>query len=129
MSGIVHAYALAGAEGIAARDLAVYARGIADLLPDIVDEYAGQADDGHYPADVSNILSAAAGMEHIIHAARAHGMDVGMLSAGVAIARRAIDAGHGTDNFSRLVQVLGKGGTAAVSGSPEETIRTGVGNG
>jgi 3-hydroxyisobutyrate dehydrogenase-like beta-hydroxyacid dehydrogenase len=47
-------------------------------------------------------------MEHIMHAAQARGIDVDVLSAAKAIAQRAIDAGHGTDGFSRLAEMLGK---------------------
>ncbi|WP_436758971.1 NAD(P)-dependent oxidoreductase [Streptosporangium sp. V21-05] len=106
MSGLVHAFALAAAEGIAARDLAPLAKGIGALLPDIVDEFAEHLDSGDHPGDQSTILSAAAGMEHIVHAAQARGIDTGVLNAARAVARRAIDAGRGGDSFSRLAEVL-----------------------
>jgi 3-hydroxyisobutyrate dehydrogenase-like beta-hydroxyacid dehydrogenase len=108
MSGYAHALALAGAQNIAAKDLAPYAQGIVGLMRDIIVAVAQQVDDGHYPGDGSNIISAAAGMDHIIHAARAQGIDVGVLSAAKAIAERAIDAGHGTDGFARLAEILRK---------------------
>jgi 3-hydroxyisobutyrate dehydrogenase-like beta-hydroxyacid dehydrogenase len=108
MIGYVHGLALASAENIAAKDFAPYAQGIAGLMPDIMVAFARQVDDGHYPSATSSIISAAAGMEHVIHAAKAHGMDVGVMSAAKAVAQRAIDAGHGTDGFSRLTEVLRK---------------------
>jgi 3-hydroxyisobutyrate dehydrogenase-like beta-hydroxyacid dehydrogenase len=108
MSGVVHAFALAAAENIAAKDLAPFAKGIGALLPDLIDEFANHVDDGHHPGDHSNILSATAGMEHVIHAAQARGIDTGVLSAARAVAQRAIDAGHGNDSFSRLAEVLGR---------------------
>ncbi|GAA3412598.1 NAD(P)-dependent oxidoreductase [Streptosporangium vulgare] len=108
MSGLVHAFALAAAEDIAARDLAPLAKGIGALLPAIIDEFAEHFDGGDHPGDQSTILSAAAGMEHIIHAAQARGIDTGVLSAAQAVARRAIDAGQGGDSFSRLAEVLGR---------------------
>jgi 3-hydroxyisobutyrate dehydrogenase-like beta-hydroxyacid dehydrogenase len=106
MSGVVHAFALAGAEDIAARALAPYANGIADLLPTIIDEFAEQIDDGEYPGEDSTLISAAAGMRHIIHAADDHGMDTTVLGAALRVAERAIDAGHGSDGFSRLASEL-----------------------
>ncbi|MEU9835202.1 NAD(P)-binding domain-containing protein [Streptosporangium sp. NPDC048047] len=106
MSGLVHAFALASAEGVAARELAPYAKGIGALLPTLIDEFAGHADDGRHPGDRSAILSALAGMEHIVHASRARGLDTGVLDAAVAVARRAVDAGHGGDGFSRLTEVI-----------------------
>ncbi|KEQ24905.1 NAD(P)-dependent oxidoreductase [Paenibacillus tyrfis] len=108
MSGYIHALALARAENIAAKDLAVYAQGIVNIMPDIITEFAQHVDDGHYPGEKSNIVSAAAGMEHIIHAAQARGIDASILSAAYAVARRAIDAGQGNDAFSRLAELLGK---------------------
>ncbi|GAA3142206.1 NAD(P)-binding domain-containing protein [Planomonospora alba] len=106
MSGLVHAFALASAEGVAPRDLAPFAKGIGALLPAIIDEFAQDIESGRHPGDESTILSAAAGMEHIVHASRARGLDTGVLEAARSVARRAIDAGHGTDGFSRLVETL-----------------------
>jgi hypothetical protein len=106
MSGVVHAFALARAENIAATELAPYARGIGQLLPDFITGLAQQIDNGVYPGDGSNITSAAAGMDHIIHAADSHGIDADVLRAGRAIAQRAIDAGHGNDGFARLTAML-----------------------
>ncbi|MEU4407462.1 NAD(P)-binding domain-containing protein [Streptosporangium sp. NPDC023963] len=108
MSGLVHAFALAAAENIAARELAPLAKGIGALLPEIIDEFAENLDGGDHPGDESTILSAAAGMEHIIHAAQARGIDTGVLSAARAVALRAVDAGQGGDGFSRLAEVLGR---------------------
>lgn len=108
MTGYVHALALAKAEHIAARDLLPYAKGIADILPGIMEYMADNVDSGSYPGDSSNLISAAAGMEHIIHAAKHHGIDVSVLSSAKAIAQRAIDAGQGTDGFSRLTETLVK---------------------
>jgi hypothetical protein len=52
------------------------------------------------------ILSAAAGIEHIIHAAEQRGLDTGVLAAARTIAQPAIGAGHGEDGFSRLTETL-----------------------
>lgn len=108
MSGYTHALALASSENISAKEFVVYAQGIIAIMPDIMVDLAGQVDAGHYPGDKSNIISAAAGMEHIIHAAQHHGIDVSVLSAAKAVAKRAIDAGYGTDSFSRLTEQLRK---------------------
>jgi 3-hydroxyisobutyrate dehydrogenase-like beta-hydroxyacid dehydrogenase len=105
---LAHRATLSGLGGTVA-DLARYARGIADLLPPIIDEYAGQIADGRYPGDDANLRSAAASMAHIVETAQAHGIDSGALQAVHAVARQAIDAGHGTDSFARLAQILAKG--------------------
>ncbi|MCP2169811.1 3-hydroxyisobutyrate dehydrogenase [Goodfellowiella coeruleoviolacea] len=106
VSGIVHGFALAGAEGIAAADLVPFAQGIAGLLTTTVATFAEQLSAGEYPGHTSNIQSAAAGMAHVIHAAEARGIDTTVLSAARAIAQQAIDAGQGKDSFSRLAQRL-----------------------
>jgi 3-hydroxyisobutyrate dehydrogenase-like beta-hydroxyacid dehydrogenase len=113
MSGLVHAFALARAESIAAAALRPYVHGIVGLLPDIATEFAARIDAGRHVGDESTILSAAAGIEHIIHAAEQRGIDTGVLAAARTIAQRAIDAGHGEDGFSRLTETLSAPATAA----------------
>jgi 3-hydroxyisobutyrate dehydrogenase-like beta-hydroxyacid dehydrogenase len=113
MSGVVHGFALAAAEGIDATALAPYARGIGELLPPIIDEFAEHIDAGHHPGDASTLASAAAGMQHVVESAAARGIDTTALSAARLIAQRAIDAGHGNDGFSRLaVDLLPQGAPA-----------------
>lgn len=106
MSGLVHAFALARAEGILAGDLAPYAGGIGRLLPDIATGMAAELDAGVHPGADSNITSAAAGMDHIIHTTEQHGIDAAVLRAVRALAQRAIDAGRGDEGFGLLADVL-----------------------
>ncbi|MGZ7444656.1 NAD(P)-dependent oxidoreductase [Paenibacillus sp. TH7-28] len=106
MSGYTHALALATSENIAAKDFAKFALGIAAILPGLIEEWADHVEAEHYPGHASNIISAAAGMEHIIDASRNRGIDASVLSAARATAQRAIDKGHGADSFSRLTQVF-----------------------
>lgn len=106
MSGYVHALALANAEGISAGELLPHAQGVIGLLTDIMAEFAEHVDGGRYPGEDSNLTSAAAGMQHIIHSAQDRGIDIGVLSAAHAIAQRAIAAGHGDDGFSRLSETV-----------------------
>ncbi|GAA4682077.1 NAD(P)-dependent oxidoreductase [Streptomyces youssoufiensis] len=108
VSGLMHAFALGKKENVAARDLAPFARGILDILPPIMDLLAGNVDDGVYPGDDSHIISVAAGIDHVIHAADDRGMDTGVLRAARAVAQRAIDEGNGTDGIERLAEVLGR---------------------
>jgi 3-hydroxyisobutyrate dehydrogenase-like beta-hydroxyacid dehydrogenase len=107
MSGIVHAFALARAEGIPAAALAPYAKGISGLLPGIIDTFAHQIDTGDHPGDGSNLRSATAGMAHVVHAAHARGLDTSVLGAAYDLARREVDAGHGDDGFAFLVESVG----------------------
>ncbi|MGG3575185.1 NAD(P)-binding domain-containing protein [Bacillus gobiensis] len=108
MAGYIHALALANAENITAKEFAAYAQGIVAIMPDIMMDLASFVDKRHYPGDESNIISASAGIEHIIHTAEQHGIDVSVLSAVMAVAKRAINEGYGNDNFSRLTELLRK---------------------
>ncbi|ADB35349.1 6-phosphogluconate dehydrogenase NAD-binding protein [Kribbella flavida DSM 17836] len=106
LTGIMHAFALAKAENIAARDLAGFARGITDLLSPSIDGFAANIDAGEHPGTTTNLLSAAAGIAHIVHASEQHGIDAGLLRAAHALTRQAIADGHGTDEFTRLTDTL-----------------------
>ncbi len=76
------------------------------LLGQVVPVYAERADADSHPGDVSNVTSVAPGIEHIVHAAAARGLDTGVLDAALAVARRAIAEGQGRDDFSRLVDTV-----------------------
>ncbi|NEE01457.1 NAD(P)-dependent oxidoreductase [Phytoactinopolyspora halotolerans] len=106
MSGVVHALALAEAEGIAGAEIAERMQGILALAGQLTPELASDVDRGSYPGDDSTIVSNAAGMEHIIHAARSRDIDPSVLEAAKAVADRAIKDGHGQDGFSRLADTL-----------------------
>lgn len=106
VSGLVHSFALARSQGVAAGDLAPLARGIASLLGEVVDEFAEQADAGEYPGDDSNLVSAATALRHIIHASEEKGLDTGVLRAAVAVADRAIADGHGADSTLRMMETV-----------------------
>lgn len=109
VAGVTHAFALAHSENIRATELAPLARGIADLLPIVIDEHSARLEEARYDGDYSNLLSAAAGMTHIIETSEARGIDASVMKAARALARRAIDRGHGKDGVSRLTVELTEG--------------------
>jgi 3-hydroxyisobutyrate dehydrogenase-like beta-hydroxyacid dehydrogenase len=104
VSGLAHAFAMAEAEGIAAADFAPFAQGIIGLLPESAADMAEKLDRGEFPADISSIASNVTTMDHIIHAAESRGMDPGPIGAVRPLAQAVIDAGHGTDDISRLAR-------------------------
>lgn len=106
VTGVAHAFALARSENIAATDLAPLARGISDLLPSVIDSHSARLEADDHGGDFANLHSAAAGMAHIVETAQARGLDASVLRAAHALARQAIDAGHGTDGISRLTVEL-----------------------
>ncbi len=104
MAGYAHALAVAGAEGISARELAPFAQGIGAILPPIFAETADEVDSGRFSGADNPITSAASSMAHIVHASEAHGIDAGVMRAAEGLARRAIGRGHGQDGFIRITE-------------------------
>ncbi|MGW2018659.1 NAD(P)-dependent oxidoreductase [Streptomyces sp. NPDC001927] len=109
MAGYAHALAVARAEGISARDLAPFAKGIGTILPPIFEESAEEVDGGIFSGADNPLTSAASSMTHIVHASEAHGIDAGVMRAAEGLARRAIAEGHGGDGFLRISELLSRG--------------------
>ncbi|KRV51120.1 dehydrogenase [Wenjunlia vitaminophila] len=108
MAGYAHALAVAGAEGVTARELAPFAKGIGAILPPLFEEFAQDVDSGSFSGELNPITSAVSSMAHIVHASEAHGIDAGVMRAAEGLARRTIALGHGTDGFIRIAEVLGR---------------------
>ncbi|TDB76419.1 NAD(P)-dependent oxidoreductase [Micromonospora sp. KC723] len=108
MAGYAHALAVAKAEGISARELAPFAKGIGSILPPLFEELAQDVESGSYSGEDNPITSAASSMAHIIHASEVHGIDAGVMRAAEGMARRVIGLGHGADGFIRIAEVLGR---------------------
>ncbi|XVQ10951.1 NAD(P)-dependent oxidoreductase [Spirillospora sp. CA-255316] len=106
VSAIIHAYALARSEGITPGELAPFAAGILGMLPEFGTEIVRVLETGDFRDDTSNATSIAAGMEHVIQASEARGIDASSLRGAHAAARRAIDAGHGTESLARVIDFL-----------------------
>ncbi|MFE5483124.1 NAD(P)-dependent oxidoreductase [Streptomyces sp. NPDC056527] len=108
IAGYAHALAVAQAEGITARELAPFAKGIGDILPPIFEEFAEDVDNGSFSGEGNPLTSAVSSMAHIVHTSEAHGIDAGVMRAAEGMARRAIGLGHGADGFSRVTELLGR---------------------
>ncbi|MGV9777883.1 NAD(P)-dependent oxidoreductase [Streptosporangium sp. NPDC003464] len=106
MAGYAHALAVARAEGITARELAPFAKGIGAILPPIFEQAAEEVDSGGFSGEGNPITSAVSSMAHIVHTSEAHGIDAGVMRAAEGLARRAIGRGHGTDGFLRITEIL-----------------------
>ncbi|WP_405616288.1 NAD(P)-dependent oxidoreductase [Streptomyces sp. NBC_01508] len=108
MAGYVHALAVARAEGITARELAPFAKGIGDILPPIFEGLADDVDSGIFSGEGNPLTSAASSMAHIVHTSEAHGIEAGVMRVAEGLARRAIGRGHGADGFTRVTELLGR---------------------
>jgi 3-hydroxyisobutyrate dehydrogenase-like beta-hydroxyacid dehydrogenase len=106
MAGLMHAFALARAEGVGPAELVPYAQGIGTLLPDLMPLLAQQLEAGDFDGTDSNLVSAASAIDHIVDASRGHGLDSAVIEAVRAIVQRALDAGHGPDSFTRLTETM-----------------------
>ncbi|WP_328767932.1 NAD(P)-dependent oxidoreductase [Streptomyces sp. NBC_00286] len=107
MAGYAHALAVARAEGISARQLAPFAKGIGDILPPLFEELAEEVDNRTFSGEDNPLTSAASSMAHIVHTSEAHGIDAGVMRAAEGLARRAIGQGYGGDGFLRIAELLG----------------------
>jgi 3-hydroxyisobutyrate dehydrogenase-like beta-hydroxyacid dehydrogenase len=108
MAGYAHALAVARAEGVTARELAPFAKGIGALLPPFFEQAAEEVDSGSFSGEGNPITSAVSSMAHIVHTSEAHGIDAGVMRAAEGMARRTIGLGHDTDGFLRIAEVLGR---------------------
>jgi 3-hydroxyisobutyrate dehydrogenase-like beta-hydroxyacid dehydrogenase len=106
MAGYAHALAVARAEGVTARELAPFAKGIGAILPPIFESTAEEVDNGRFTGEGNPISSAVSSMAHIVHTSEAHGIEAGVMRAAEGLARRAIGGGHGTDGFLRITEIL-----------------------
>ncbi|MFI0481949.1 NAD(P)-dependent oxidoreductase [Actinomadura sp. 9N215] len=106
MTGYAHALAVARAEGVSARELAPFAKGIGALLPPFIEQSAEDVDNGRYSGEDSPITSAAASMSHIVHISETHGVDAGVMRAAEGLARRVIGQGHGENGFLQITELL-----------------------
>ncbi|NUL25784.1 NAD(P)-dependent oxidoreductase [Streptomyces lunaelactis] len=106
ISGLVHAYAPATADGVKAVDIAPYLNTIVRILPPIAEYTAANIDAGSYPGAQANPGMMAAGVEHILHAARARGLDVSQLESVKSVADRAIAKGHGADDWASTYEAV-----------------------
>ncbi|WP_436535266.1 hypothetical protein [Actinoplanes sp. HUAS TT8] len=107
VGGLVHAFALAAAEGIAPGSFAPLAKPIAGLLTEQIDRFAGQLAEGRFPASISSIASMSSTLGHLVSSADSHKLDSAALRALRSIADRAVDAGDGDRGYAALTRSLG----------------------
>jgi 3-hydroxyisobutyrate dehydrogenase-like beta-hydroxyacid dehydrogenase len=108
-SGVVaflHASALVGVDGVAAKTFLPYAERVVDVLKVSMASAAADVDAGTYPGHEDNLEMDARALDHIVETSAARGVDTRVPALAQALAREAIAAGHGRDGFSRVVDVL-----------------------
>lgn len=106
MSGLVHAFALAGADGVKGAELAPYLSALLSIFPPIIEETAAEVDSGAYPGEQAPLVTEAANVDHVIHASTHRGLDVGALSGIKAVLDRAIAKGHGAEGWTATIEAV-----------------------
>ncbi|MWA13723.1 NAD(P)-dependent oxidoreductase [Streptomyces sp. BA2] len=106
MSGLVHAFALAGADGVKGAELAPYMSALLSILPPIIEEMGSEVDSGDYPGEQAPLVTEAVNVDHIIHASAHRGLDVGALTGIKAVLDRAIAKGHGADGWTATIEAV-----------------------
>ncbi|MER5897262.1 NAD(P)-binding domain-containing protein [Streptomyces sp. NPDC001876] len=107
LSGLMQATAMLGAAGMKARETLPELLSTADSTSDILragEENPGAAlDAGEHPGDLSTVTMMGATSDHIVETGRALGLDLALPLAVQSHYRRAIDDGHGGDNWTRII--------------------------
>jgi 3-hydroxyisobutyrate dehydrogenase-like beta-hydroxyacid dehydrogenase len=102
VSGVLHAFSVAGANGITPRELLPHAQGIVTILSPIVDELAARIEDDRHGDVTAPVSSLATSLAHLIAASRDAGVDASALEALRRYTDAAVADGHGGDEISRV---------------------------
>ncbi|MFD5976954.1 imine reductase family protein [Streptomyces bacillaris] len=108
MLGYWQAIALARANGLTAADILPHADDTANSLARFFAFYTGRVDAGDHGGDVDRLAMGMASVEHVLRTNADAGVDTALPAAVVDLFRRGMAAGHATDSFSALVEVMGE---------------------
>ncbi|MER6009937.1 NAD(P)-dependent oxidoreductase [Streptomyces bluensis] len=107
LSGLMHATAMLGSVGMKAQEALPELLALSDSIGAIM--RAGEAtpgaalDAGEHPGDLSTVTMMGATSDHIVDTSRSLGLDLALPEAVQAHYRRAIEDGHGGDNWTRII--------------------------
>ncbi len=110
LSGLMQATAMLGSAGMKAREALPELLASADSVGDILragEENPGTAlDDGEHPGDLSTVTMMGATSDHIVETSSSLGLDLALSLAVQGHYRRAIENGHGGDNWTRIIDSI-----------------------
>ncbi|WP_228923130.1 NAD(P)-dependent oxidoreductase [Streptomyces sp. DH7] len=104
------AIALARANGLTAADILPSTAETASSLSETFAFYAERIDAGVHLGDVDRLAMGLASVEHVLRTNADAGVDTALPAAVVDLFRRGVEAGHGTDSCSALVELMAKPG-------------------
>ncbi|MDT0344429.1 NAD(P)-dependent oxidoreductase [Streptomyces litchfieldiae] len=106
MTGWLHGTALVGAEKTPATAFTPVAIRWLTAVAGFLTTYAPQVDAGRYPGDDATVDVQIAAIGHLIHAAAARGIDNALPELLKSAMERASSAGHGSDSYASVIEVL-----------------------
>ncbi|MFF9016199.1 NAD(P)-dependent oxidoreductase [Streptomyces sp. NPDC014870] len=106
--GWLHATALAGADGVAAKEFTAVANRWLKTVSWFMSGYADQIDAGEYPGADATIDVQVAAIGHLLHAGEERGIDDRLPRLHLELMRAAVDAGHGGDSYARIIEAFRK---------------------
>lgn len=102
------AIALADANGLKAADILSHANDTMTAMPGFLGFYTDRIDAGNHEGDVDRLAMGLASVEHVKHTLADAGVDTSFQDAVVELFRRGMAAGHESDSFSSVVELLKK---------------------
>ncbi|RDG39833.1 NAD(P)-dependent oxidoreductase [Streptomyces corynorhini] len=121
LTGVLHAMALVGTEGIAATEFAPFAAMLYSGVGSFVPRYARQIADGAYPADDSTLHTHLAGIRHLTEESGDRAVEARLPLYIQGLMERAVARGQGGDSFARLVEQFAppaQGAASAATSAP-----------
>ncbi|MFI6048970.1 NAD(P)-dependent oxidoreductase [Streptomyces violascens] len=110
LSALMQATAMLGTAGMKAAEalpeLLSSAGSIGDILRAGEDNPGTALDAGEHPGDLSTVTMMGATSDHIVETTRALGLDLALPLAVQAHYRHVIEAGHGSDNWTRVIDSI-----------------------
>ncbi|MET8620823.1 NAD(P)-dependent oxidoreductase [Streptomyces albidoflavus] len=107
LSGLMHATALLGTAGITAEqalpELFLTADTIGAMMTAGEDRPGAALDAGEHPGDLSTVTMMGATADHILETSATLGLDLALPSTILGHYRRAVEDGHGGDNWTRII--------------------------
>ncbi|WP_256838220.1 NAD(P)-dependent oxidoreductase [Ornithinimicrobium faecis] len=106
MTSFLHATAMVTASGITAREFLPFAQQMAALGGTVMEGLAADVDVHQFDGTEDTLEMELAALDHIVHTSDEAGLDGTLARHMRDLVRRAVDAGHGADAFSRVVEMV-----------------------
>ncbi|WNV87795.1 NAD(P)-binding domain-containing protein [Umezawaea sp. Da 62-37] len=107
LSAYLHATALLKSAGVPATTFRPYAAALFDGMASYLDQAAAVAvDQGQHPGALATVLMMGATADHVVGASEDAGIDTALPAAVKSHYDQAIAAGHGTDSWTSLYEVI-----------------------